>query len=294
MNQDQSTAKLPKGVSLLPRSRGGRRFLAKIRHKGVEVHLGLYESAGLAAFAFNLASEAIGRGRRPPNEVPGEDQPDAEGVWRITDRVRRRLGLDPAPKRVVELPPDPESLLTLFEVAVVGFWRDQAARSGPGEGVDAAGRRLADAARLLFWSPSIGHPTPTEAIARLVARRLDQLFRRADLTRAILDDDGDDDWRVARWLVLPDVYPLGRGFRDEVRHLYPELFEEESGPSSSLPHWAVVLGIDPPISVIKIRDAYRSRSKTAHPDAGGSHVDFVRLQAAYEEARDYCRVMGIH
>jgi hypothetical protein len=297
MSQDQATnLRLPTGVSPLPRSRGGRRFLAKIRHKGVEVHLGIYESAGLAGFAFNVASEAIGRGSRPPNQIPDGEQPDAEGVWRITSRVRRRLGLDPPARKVEEVPPDPEALLILFEVTVVGFWRDQAARSDAGEGVDAASRRLAEAARLVFWSPSSGHPTPSEAIARLVARRVDQAFRRADVTRAILDDDGDEGWRVARWLALPDVHPLGRGFRDEVRFLYPELFEDKPGHASSpsgVPHWADVLGVDPPFSVAKIREAYRARSKSAHPDAGGSHVDFVRLRAAYEEARDYCRIMGI-
>ncbi len=294
--QDQSTNnRLPKGVSMLPRERGGRRFLAKIRHKGVEVHLGIYESAGLAGFAFNVAWEAIGRGSRPPNQVPREEQPDAGEVWRITDRVRRRLGLEPPPSKSEEIPPDPESLLTLFEVTVVGFWRDQAARSDAGSGLDAAARRLAEAARLVFWSPSIGHPNPSQAIARLVARRVDHAFRRADVTRAILDDDGDDDWRVARWLVLPDVHPLGRGFRDEVRFLYPDLFEDEPGQASGsgVPHWSVVLGVDPPFHAAKIRDAYRARSKSVHPDAGGSHVEFVRLRAAFEEARDYCRIMGL-
>ena len=293
MSQDQSTGgRPPKGVSMLARARGGRRFLAKIRHKGVEVHLGIYESAGLAGFAFNVAWEAIGRGSRPPNEIPRDEQPDAEGVWRITSRVRRRLDLGLPPKKAEETPPDPEALLTLFEVTVVGFWRDQAARSDAGPGLDASARRLADAARLVFWSPSIGHPSPSEAIARLVARRLDHAFRRADLTRAILDDDGDEDWRVARWLALPDVHPLGRGFRDEVRFLYPELFEGDS-TGQGVPHWAIVLGVDPPFSVAKVREAYRNRSKSAHPDAGGSHVDFIRLRAAYEEARDYCRIMGI-
>jgi hypothetical protein len=295
MSQDQPTNRLPKGVSMLPRSRGGRRFLAKIRHKGVEVHLGLYESAGLAGFAFNVASEAIGRGSRPPNQIPDGEQPDAEGVWRITSRVRRRLGLDPPSKRPEEIPPDPEALLILFEVTVVGFWRDQAARSDAGPGVDAASRRLAEAARLVFWSPSTGHPTPSEAIARLVARRVDHAFRRADVTRVLLDDDGDDDWRVARWLALPDVHPLGRGFRDEVRFLYPELFEDETGPSAGagVPNWSSVLGVEPPFSAAKIREAYRTRSKSAHPDAGGTHVEFVRLRAAYEEARDYCRIMNV-
>jgi hypothetical protein len=297
MSQDQATNnRLPKGVTMLPRSRGGRRFLAKIRHKGAEVHLGIFESAGLAGFAFNVASEAIGRGSRPPNQVPDGEQPDAEDVWRITSRVRCRLGLDPPLKSVEEVPPDLDALLTFFEVTVVGFWRDQAARSDAGPGIDAASRRLAEAARLVFWSPSIGHPAPSEAIARLVARRIDQAFHRADVTRAILDDDGDDDWRAARWLVLPDVHPLGRGFRDEVRFLYPELFEAEPGhPSNStgVPHWADVLGVEPPFTVTKIREAYRARSKSAHPDAGGSHVEFVRLRAAYEEAHDYCRIMGI-
>ena len=296
MSQDQSTnARLPKGVTLLPRSRNGRRFLAKIRQKGVEVHLGIYESAGLAGFAFNVASEAIGRGSRPPNQIPADEQPDAEEVWRITGRVRRRLGLDPAPKKADEIPPDPDALLTLFEVTVVGFWRDQAARSDAGPGLDAASRRLAEAARLVFWSPSIGHPSPSDAIARLVARRVDHAFRRADVTRAILDDDSDDDWRVARWLALPDVHPLGRGFRDEVRFLYPELFEVDPDQTShsGTPHWAAVLGVDPPFGLAKVRDAYRARSKAAHPDAGGTHAEFVRLRAAYEEARDYCRIMGI-
>ena len=295
MGQDQATGgRLPKGVTMLPRSRGGRRFLARIRHKGAEVHLGLYESAGLAAFAFNVASEAIGRSSRPVSQVPGDDQPDAGEVWRITERVRLRLGLDrDRIRQSEEIPPDPEALLTLFEVTVVGFWRDQAARSDAGPGLDAAGRRLAEASRLVFWSPSSGHPSPRDAVARLVARRLDQAFRRADLTRAILDDDGDDDWRVARWLALPDVHPLGRGFRDEVRFLYPELFEADPTQGPGVPHWAGVLGIDPPFSVARVRDAYRARSKSVHPDAGGTHVEFVRLRAAYEEARDYCRIMGI-
>ena len=296
MGRDEATGgRLPKGVSALARPRGGRRFLAKIRHKGAEVHLGIYETAGLAGFAFNVASEAIGRGSRLPNEVHQSDQPGAEEVWRITARVRRRLGLDPPSVRAEEAPPDPEALLTLFEVTVVGFWRDQAARSDPGAGVDAAARRLAEAARIVFWSPSRGHPNPGEAISRLVARRLDGAFRRSDLTRAILDDDGDEDWRVARWLVLPDVFPAARGFRDEARFLYPELFEVEAGDASGsgLPRWAEVLGVEPPYTVAKVRDAYRARSKSAHPDAGGSHVDFVRLRSAYEEARDYCRVMGI-
>jgi len=289
--------RLPKGVTLLPRARGGRRFLARIRPgRGAgEVHLGIYATAGEAALAFNVASQAIGRGSRPPNEVAKGEQPDAEQVRRITAKVRRRLGLDRDGGRSEEVPPDPDDLLTLFEVTVVGFWRGQAAQGASGSDVDSAGRRLAEAARLVFWSPPSGHPDPREAMARLLARRLDQAFRRGDLARAILDDDGDDDWRVARWLALPDAFPPARGFRDEVRFLYPDLFVaggEAESEGVSL-HWARVLGVDPPYSTDKVRDAYRARSKLAHPDLGGSHADFIRLQAAHDEAREYCRIMGV-
>jgi hypothetical protein len=297
MRNEQSTqARLPKGVSALSRSRNRRRFVAKIRQKGVEVHLGLYESAGLAGFAFNVAFEAIGRGSRPPNETPRSDQPDAEEVEKITRRVRQRLGLEPALRRFDDSPPASEALLTFFEITVVGFWRDQAAQSDPNAGLDAAARRLAEAAQLVFWSPPSGHPSPSEALTRLLSRRLDRGFRRADLTRAILDDDSDEDWRVARWLVHPDVYPLARGFVDEIRFLYPDCFEgdvEQPSSTTGVPFWASVLRVDPPFNLEKIREAYRSRSKSAHPDTGGSHQDFIRLQSAYEEARDYCRIMGI-
>ncbi len=297
MGRDRGAdGRLPRGVSVLARPRGGRRFLAKIRHKGVEAHLGLYESAGQAALAFNVASEALGRGSRPPNEVDRAGQPDAEQVRRITARVRRRLGLDPPPRRSEEVPPDPEDLLTLFEVTVVGFWRGQAAQGDAGSGVDSAARRLAEAAHLVFWSPPSGHPSPASAMARLLGRRLDQAFRRADLGRAILDDDGDDDWRVARWLVLPDAFPAGRGFGDEVRFLYPDLFggdADGAGAGVGPPHWASVLGVAPPFSTDRVRDAYRALSKAAHPDAGGSHAAFIRLQAAYDEAREYCRIVGV-
>ena len=283
-----------KGVSALPQARGGRRFVAKIRKgKGVDAHLGIYEFAGHAAFAFNVAAVALGRGSRPPNDIPREEQPDADTVRWIGERVRDRLDLEPQGRRRGEVfPPDPEGLLTLFEVAVVGFWRGEAAQGDSGSGVDAAARRLAESARLIFWNPAAGHPDPSEAMARLLARRIDQAFRRSDLAREILDDDEDEDWRVARWLVMPDVFPAGRGFRDEVRHLYPDAFGgvEEVGSTSGVPHWSVILGVVPPFAADAIRDAYRLRSKAAHPDAGGSHAEFVRLRAAFEEAREYCRV----
>jgi hypothetical protein len=152
---------------------------------------------------------------------------------------------------------------------------------------------LAEAARLVFWQTAPGSPSSSEALERLLARRLDQAFRRADLTRAILDDDGDEDWRVARWLVHPTIYPMARGFVDEVRFLYPEHFGEGETSPTGIPQWASVLQLDPPFNLKSVRNAYRMQSKTAHPDAGGSHHLFIQLQAAYEEALEYCRIMGV-
>lgn len=291
----EGRARLPKGVAALPRPRGGRGYRASVRHgKGPAVHLGLYESPWHAAFAVEAASRALGR-ERAGVEVPRADQPDAEAVRTIQARVRRRLGLAPEPGTkglLAGTPPEPDDLVTLFEVTVVGFWRGQAASAdggGPPESaLDAAAGRLVDAARLLFWSRARGHPDPSEVLTDLLALRLDRAFGRADLTAEVLLDDGDDDRRVARWLAYPDAVPgrRYRGFRDEVRHLYAESFGADPGsdPSAPAPTWAVALGLAPPFTPARVRAAYRDRARTAHPDGGGTEAEFVRLRAAYEAA----------
>lgn len=294
--------RLPKGVAALARPRGGRAFRATIRRgKGVEVHLGLYETPWLAALAHATAARVLGRGA-PPVEAPPGAEPTAEQVRAVTERVGRRLGVvAPRPSRR-EVPPDPEALLTFFEVAVVGFWTAQAGRDDtdhPGAGLDAAAGRLAEAAGLLFWSRAAGHPDPLDALTDLLARRLDRAFRRPDLTRAVLDDDGDDPVRVARWLVRPDADPGGRarGFRAEVRYLYAEFFQAgaggEGGDDGPPPAWAAVLGVRPPFDAEGVRAAYRARSREAHPDAGGTDSRFVRLREAYDEALAYLAARGL-
>ena len=125
--------------------------------------------------------------------------------------------------------------------------------------------------------------------ADLLARRLDFTFRRPDLTRELLDDDGDEPWRVARWLAIPDTSAVGLGFREEVRYLYADHLDEEGDRPSV---WADVLGISPPLSLDMARAAYRRGSKTLHPDAGGTSSEFVRLNAAYEQALAYFRGRG--
>ena len=200
---DSNRPRLPKGVAALRRPRGGRGFRSSIRkEKGVIIHLGLYSTPWLAAFAYGIAAKLLGR-PEPHLEIPLAEQPDAEVVREITARVRRRFGIDKPSRHPVEISPDTEELLTLFEITVVGFWRSQAAvdvGDHPGSGLDAAAGRLVDAARILFWSRSAGHPDPLEAMCRLLGRRLEQTFRRADLTREVLDDDGDDPWRVGSFI----------------------------------------------------------------------------------------------
>ncbi len=288
-SQHSQRPRLPKGVSALARARGGRGFRASIRKgKGVEIHLGLYETPWIAAFAYGVAARALGRDA-PPVEIPRAEEPDAETVRAITQGVRRRLGLDRSKRSNLEDPPRTDDLLALFEVTVVGFWRAQAgsdASDHPAAGIDAAAGRIAEAARLLFWSRSAGHPDPLDAMTRLLARRLDDAFRRPDLTRELLDDDGDDPWRVARWLAHPEALSGRRlrGFREEVRYLYLDHFDASSRADAA---WAEILGLSPPFDPETARAAYRARSRAAHPDTGGSNAEFVRLRDAYEEALAY-------
>src|SRR5205823_2425227 len=106
-------------------------------------------------------------------------------------------------------------------ITVVGFWRDQVDTQSASldRELEIAARRLVEAARLLFWSHSSGHPTPREAMAELLALRLDRAFHRADLTREVLDDEGDEEIRVAHWLIFPESLPGGGGFRDAISRL---------------------------------------------------------------------------
>lgn len=71
--------------------------------------------------------------------------------------------------------------------------------------------------------------------------------------------------------------------------------DEFGGPT----HYEV-LEVRADASVEEIRRAYRSKAKTAHPDAGGDDATFRRILAAYEtltnplQRRDYDARLGIH
>ncbi len=285
----KSAAGLPKGVTELSRARNGRKFRAAIRNKGAEIHLGLYESPWHAAFAFNVASSAIGRGAIPPNECPLQSGPSSEDVREITARVRRRLGFDRGLNHHPESPPSLESLATFFEITVLGFWRGEVVQNYGDDSLVSAARRIVEAANLLFWEHRPGSRSPSAVLEDLLSRRLSTAFRRPDVTREVLNDDGEEPIRIARWLVLPDESSSIRGFREEVRFLYASFFREESETNLG---WAEILGVTPPVTSRKVRDAYRRRSKSLHPDAGGSAAEFVRLNTAYEQALSYLRLQG--
>jgi hypothetical protein len=47
-----------------------------------------------------------------------------------------------------------------------------------------------------------------------------------------------------------------------------------------------VLGVSPDATQDEIKRAYRSRARRTHPDAGGSHEDFVRVSQAWDQVHD--------
>lgn len=50
--------------------------------------------------------------------------------------------------------------------------------------------------------------------------------------------------------------------------------------------WWEVLGVDQHASQEVILAAYRNKVKIAHPDAGGSQGEFIKIQAAFEASRE--------
>lgn len=50
--------------------------------------------------------------------------------------------------------------------------------------------------------------------------------------------------------------------------------------------WWQVLGVEPTADADTVRTAYRNLARQHHPDAGGDHDQFVRIQAAYDRAME--------
>jgi hypothetical protein len=67
---------------------------------------------------------------------------------------------------------------------------------------------------------------------------------------------------------------------------YRERVVQYKGP---LPACFSLLGLSFPCTVAEVKAAYRDLAKRAHPDRGGSHGEFLKLQAGYEQALHLCR-----
>src|SRR5262249_30504000 len=58
------------------------------------------------------------------------------------------------------------------------------------------------------------------------------------------------------------------------------------------PEFMAVLGLAPPYALEDVREAYRQRALTAHPDRGGNADEFNRLSEAYDRAIEYVKFHG--
>ena len=58
------------------------------------------------------------------------------------------------------------------------------------------------------------------------------------------------------------------------------------------PEFMAVLGLLPPYALEDVREAYRQRALTAHPDRGGNADEFNRLSEAYDRAIEYIKFHG--
>ena len=56
-----------------------------------------------------------------------------------------------------------------------------------------------------------------------------------------------------------------------------------------VPACLVVLGLRPPLTLEDVKQAYLAKAMAMHPDRGGDPAEFVKLQAAFEEANDYVK-----
>ncbi|HEX4142024.1 MAG TPA: hypothetical protein VHY91_00605 [Pirellulales bacterium] len=63
----------------------------------------------------------------------------------------------------------------------------------------------------------------------------------------------------------------------------------DSQRDPTTPEFLAKLGLAPPYSVEDVKEAYRAKVKTAHPDVGGSAAEFGQIQEAYEQALEYVR-----
>ncbi len=60
-----------------------------------------------------------------------------------------------------------------------------------------------------------------------------------------------------------------------------------SGTEADRPECMQILGILPPYTLQDVKYAYLEKVRTVHPDVGGNQGEFLLLQEAFEQAKDY-------
>lgn len=60
-------------------------------------------------------------------------------------------------------------------------------------------------------------------------------------------------------------------------------------PEPDVPACLTTLGLRPPLTLEDVKQAYLAKAMAMHPDRGGDPGEFVKLQAAFEEANDYVK-----
>lgn len=101
-----------------------------------------------------------------------------------------------------------------------------------------------------------------------------------------------DAYRKARWNVRA-IGATAEALRTIKRHGATEMLEQAMSGFVALPPapaedpWWIVLGCGPGDSLGSVRDAFLLRVREHHPDAGGETSRMVRVNRAYEQAKEY-------
>jgi DnaJ domain. len=83
------------------------------------------------------------------------------------------------------------------------------------------------------------------------------------------------------------VRALGRRLPFEIPDLDPPSETGDTSQNSSVIAAYDKLGLPTTADTKAVRDAYREQVKTAHPDHGGTQIEFTQLQEAYTTARNH-------
>jgi DnaJ-domain-containing protein 1 len=84
-------------------------------------------------------------------------------------------------------------------------------------------------------------------------------------------------WSVFATTLLAGPAPLHRQDRMRIQRAIPRHLQAQYR----------LLHLQAEVSLAEVRTRYRELAKRYHPDAGGSHADFLALQRAYEQVMEY-------